>query len=311
MPTYPLLPTATRALLTPYRLQARETRLPNLSGGQLMRRKGQSLEFREYLPYQPGDDVRFVDWRASARYGGPTDWVVRSFVAEEHLRLVVSVDARATMAFPPALPKLLIARWLAEALARVAIESGDQVWLHQLFAYHTSAPLPIASESQLRAALESLAAQPGPPPPINLGMLRPALPPALVWLIVTDLYFDDDSDARALAAMINEAIAGRCWVLLVDLDSWPSEQAQLKAGRWRIEGPGAPANNLLDLDRGSIEKVANNIQVYKDTFLGWTHLDEADCVRWPWKVGMEAERFFQEQFLADTHIQDIFVKQTI
>jgi hypothetical protein len=311
MPTYQLLSRASCDLLLPYRLQARETILPNLSGGQLMRRKGQSLDFREYLPYQPGDDVRFVDWRASARYGGPTDWVVRSFVAEEHLRLVVSVDARPTMELPRELPKLQLARWLAEALARVAIASGDQVWLHRLFDRYDSAPLPITSESQLRDALESLVAQPNVQPPINLGMLRPALPPAIVWLIVTDLYFDDDSDARALATMIDEAIAGRCWVLLVDLDSWPFEQAALDTGRWRIEGPGAPANNLLDLDRDSIKSVDEHIHKHKKKFLDGTHLDQPDYVHWLWPASGDAERFFQEQFLAEKRIQDIFVKQTL
>ena len=100
MKSYPLLPYAARRLLQRYRLEARQALAPNLTGGQLMRRKGQSMEFREHVVYQIGDDIRFVDWRASARRGQEHDLVARSFVAEEQLKLLISVDTRPTMALP-------------------------------------------------------------------------------------------------------------------------------------------------------------------------------------------------------------------
>lgn len=43
----------------------------NLSGTYASSFKGQGLAFREVRPYQPGDDVRVIDWNVSARMQEP------------------------------------------------------------------------------------------------------------------------------------------------------------------------------------------------------------------------------------------------
>ena len=40
-------------------------------GGHLSRFRGRGMEFDEARPYQPGDDVRTLDWRVTARTGQP------------------------------------------------------------------------------------------------------------------------------------------------------------------------------------------------------------------------------------------------
>jgi len=48
-------------------------------GATRRRRLGQSLEYREHREYVAGDDIRNIDWRASARYKGPSiDWCAPS-----------------------------------------------------------------------------------------------------------------------------------------------------------------------------------------------------------------------------------------
>lgn len=52
--------------------------------------RGQGIEFSEVRPYQPGDDVRTIDWNVTARMGNP---FVKRFVEERELTVIVAVDA--------------------------------------------------------------------------------------------------------------------------------------------------------------------------------------------------------------------------
>lgn len=66
------------------------------SGGYLSRTKGRGMEFDEVRPYQPGDDIRSIDWRVTAR----TDKTHTKLFREERERPVfISVDYRASMQF--------------------------------------------------------------------------------------------------------------------------------------------------------------------------------------------------------------------
>ena len=59
-------------------------------GGQYHSRfKGQGIEFDDFREYQPGDDVRFIDWNVTARMNNP---FVRKYVEERELTLMLLVD---------------------------------------------------------------------------------------------------------------------------------------------------------------------------------------------------------------------------
>lgn len=57
---------------------------------------GQGMELHDVRPYQPGDDVRHMDWRATARSGRP---LTRVFVEEHARRLFLFIDRRPGMMF--------------------------------------------------------------------------------------------------------------------------------------------------------------------------------------------------------------------
>jgi len=90
--------------------------------------KGFSVEFSEYRSYQPGDDIRLVDWRAYAR---SDRYYVREFEAETNLRFYICVDASASMAFPAggAVTKFGYAATCAAALAYLTLAQRDAVAL--------------------------------------------------------------------------------------------------------------------------------------------------------------------------------------
>ena len=52
--------------------------------------KGQGIEFSEVRPYQPGDEVRSIDWNVTARMGAP---YVKRYVEERELTVLLVIDA--------------------------------------------------------------------------------------------------------------------------------------------------------------------------------------------------------------------------
>ena len=66
------------------------------SGGYLSRFKGRGMEFDEVRLYQPGDDVRSIDWKVTARTDKPHTKIFRE---ERERPVFISVDNRLTMQF--------------------------------------------------------------------------------------------------------------------------------------------------------------------------------------------------------------------
>ncbi len=69
-------------------------------GGLHSQRRGQGSDVAGSRPYQPGDDVKRIDWNASARLSlarGSDEFIVREHYAEEAPRVVVLCDRRPTM----------------------------------------------------------------------------------------------------------------------------------------------------------------------------------------------------------------------
>src|SRR3954454_9391684 len=89
--------------------------------------KGQGLAFREVRQYQPGDDVRTIDWNVSARMN---DTFVKVFVEEREMTVMLVVDLSASERFgTQRAPKARVASEVAALLAFSAIRNNDRVGL--------------------------------------------------------------------------------------------------------------------------------------------------------------------------------------
>ena len=87
--------------------------------------KGQGMEFDEVRPYQPGDEVRTIDWKVTARTGEP---FVKRYVEERELTVMLLVDASASGQFGTVNRfKREIAAELAAVLAFSATSNNDKV----------------------------------------------------------------------------------------------------------------------------------------------------------------------------------------
>lgn len=96
-----------------------------LSGRHASRLRGRGLTFEELRDYRPGDDIRSMDWRATARLRKPH---VRVFSEERERPVLLVVDQRATMFFGSArTTKATAAAEVAALGAWRALEVGDRV----------------------------------------------------------------------------------------------------------------------------------------------------------------------------------------
>lgn len=96
-----------------------------LSGRHASRLRGRGLTFEELRDYRPGDDIRSMDWRATARLRRPH---VRVYSEERERPTLLLVDQRSTMFFGSAgTTKATAAADLAALAAWRALEGGDRV----------------------------------------------------------------------------------------------------------------------------------------------------------------------------------------
>lgn len=301
--------------LMQYRLEARGQIRRNLVGGHVTRRIGQSLEFREYAPYTPGDDIRHVDWRATFRnHGGGAvrqadQWLLRRYESEERLQLLLSLDLRQSMYFPQQMTrsaidygrsKAQIAQWIASALSIIALEERDGVVLHRLFG-EPMPPVEVPARAQLAPLLERL---PSGLTAFNDALLEQFLPPTACWVILTDFY------STNMERLLERVRGATNWVIFVELDSWPAERAAVQSGARRIQGPDSDEKRV-QITPEVLREVEQRIAAQRNRVL--ETCPRADHTRWVWPASDEFDpvSFFQARLAADRVLQRLFMKESI
>ena len=185
-----------------------------LAGTHVSRRHGVGMEFNQYRPYQPGDDLRRLDWRLAAR---SDRYYLRESEVDTSLTVHLLLDASASMNHRDAngLTKLDYARLLLGALAYLAQHQGDAVGLTILGPAGLRHLPPRADTRQLPRiyhALETTEAAGTFPDAATLAPLTARRQRALT-VCVSDLYEEGDEINRLLARL--RAVSGE--VLLLHL----------------------------------------------------------------------------------------------
>ncbi len=108
--------------LMQYKIDGAEGFLSNYEGERKSRQKGQSQEFSDFRPYNPGDDIRLIDWNAYAR----TDqYYVKLYEEEREARITIVLDHSASMGLLEKKRKL--SEELVLIISYVALAAGDSV----------------------------------------------------------------------------------------------------------------------------------------------------------------------------------------
>lgn len=89
--------------------------------------KGRGIEFDEVREYQPGDEIRAIDWNVTARMGHP---YVKKYVEERQLTVMLLLDASSSSHFGTTKRfKKELAAEVSAVLAFAAIKNNDRVGL--------------------------------------------------------------------------------------------------------------------------------------------------------------------------------------
>jgi uncharacterized protein (DUF58 family) len=136
---------------------ARQPQGSILAGNHASRLRGRGLNFDELRRYQPGDDLRHLDWRASLRTGKP---VVRTFTEERDRPALIVVDQRMSMFFGSQRSfKSAVAAELAALAAWMVFHAGDRVGGLVFNDQRIDSVAPLRSRKRVEALLSRVAKQ--------------------------------------------------------------------------------------------------------------------------------------------------------
>ena len=230
-----MISAAGRRTLDRYALAARE--MSASSGDRSAREAGSSVEFHDFRPYQPGDELRAVDWRAYAR---TRRVVTRLYRAERTIDVHVVLDVSASMGLAG---KLDYARTVAELVSYVGQRDA-------LTRVHTTAGVAspaaqgrigLARAWDLLDAAEPLAGVPGPVEGVRAFALGlPRVRGAALAVVVSDL-LDPLPWRPALVALRARGLDAAFLQVLSDDDLSPPEGrfevVDVETEERRIVGP--------------------------------------------------------------------------
>lgn len=190
-------------------LRARRLTTDMLSGNYVSAFKGRGMRFEQVREYQPGDDVRHIDWNVTARMRAP---FVKEFREERELTVMLLVDVSSSGAFGSQDKfKNETAAEVAAILAYAAIKSHDRVGVI-IFSdriEHVVAPKSGRAHvwRVIRDILASRTERRGTSIAAGLGYLHKVLKRRAVVFVVSDFLDDAYADALGIAARRHDLTA--------------------------------------------------------------------------------------------------------
>ena len=240
------------------------------SGLRNARARGAGLEFHDFRHYQPGDDLRSIDWNVEARL---RQLVVRVFRAEGQLQLHLLVDISRSMTTGSP-DKLDCARKLAAALCYVAVERRDAVGVATFDETIRAYVKPAAGRAQIFKIFETLRAS----EPVNRSAINRALidyggavrGPGLA-VVISD-FFHPDGALDGLRYLLYRGLTPAIVQVVSDEELQPE-----------IDGD-AELVDIEDASGASLAVDVASVAAYQDRLARMSAELEAFCLSWslPW-----------------------------
>jgi len=193
--------------------------------------KGQGIDFDDFREYQPGDEVRSIDWNITARQGTP---FIRKYVEERELTVYVAVDVSGSTLYGSSHQSLrMLAARVAAAFAFSAIHNQDKCGL-VLFNDEVQLFLPPAKSRRhvlrmIREILYAPARGHITQPKTALDLISRHTSRRCLVFLLSDFQFPDLATSLRTAALRHDLVA----IQLID----PAQEELPHAGRVRLADP--------------------------------------------------------------------------
>ena len=238
------------------RLPMRQAAASALAGAYRSRFRGRGVDFLESRNYQPGDDIRNMDWRVTARTGRPHTKV---FQEERERPVLIVLDASPSLYFGTRRRlKSVVAGQMAAAVAWSAVRRGDRIGGF-LFAPGRHRELrPAGGRRGAMRMIQGLVEWLEPhsdgngetePLSVALERVRHAVRPGSLVVVISDFFSMDDDCNRHLSRLRQHNDVIGCQVL-------DSAEYRLPAGRFPI----SDGEDAAVLDMGQGESSAQRYQ---------------------------------------------------
>jgi uncharacterized protein (DUF58 family) len=167
-------------------------------------KKGFSVEFAEHRGYQPGDDLRYLDWKVVAR---ADKWLIKQFEEETNLRATIVLDVSKSMHWtgdPNRITKLAYAERMAAAIAWLLLRQRDAVGMIR-FDDEVRSVIPPRARTQhwrrIVTALEDPGAGTGSDAPGALKQVAQLVTRPGMVIFISDLLVNEDEAGEAIAML--------------------------------------------------------------------------------------------------------------
>ncbi|CAN5429309.1 DUF58 domain-containing protein [soil metagenome] len=238
--------------------------------------KGQGIDFDDFREYQPGDEVRSIDWNVTARLNHP---YIKKFAEERELTVFLAVDISASGGYGSVnQSKRELAAEVAALLAFSAISNQDKVGLI-LFADDVELYLPPRKGSRhiLRIIREILFVDPkswGTDLRPALRMLVKASPRRALVFVLSDFIGENYESALRTAAIKHDLVA----IQIKD----PAEATLPAAGWVTFEDPETGEQSLVNTSRiafrRAYHKLATAWQAERDALFKAHSIDKIELL---------------------------------
>ncbi len=223
--------------------------------------RGSSVEFAEYRPFTEGDDFRYIDWNAFARW---RQLVLKLFVEEEDLYIHFLLDGTASMDFGDPL-KFDYARKIVAGLGYLGLSNLDRVSVVPLGSEPAQWWFPSRGRDRFLPLLRYLAAMPVTGAGAHLEtatrkwqMMKPRR--GLV-VMVSDLWGFERGDA--LRAMDRIRYGRHELAVIQVMDE--TEQSAGAAGEYELVDTEYGHRRKIILDRASAKEFDDNFRQYQES----------------------------------------------
>jgi uncharacterized protein (DUF58 family) len=223
------------------------------------------MDFREHRKYVPGDDLRFVDWKASARH---EHYFLRQGEQPKEASIYLVVDCSGSMAWGEP-PKSRVQLLLAAALGYVALAQGDRLTVLPVGGRRRQSPMgPITGKGQVPNLLRFLRTlEFGGQTPLEEAICQSlqSASPAGLAIVLSDLM-----GIPALSPALSHFPAPR-WDVVVIQILHPAELVPAYHGNWELMDVETGQCANYDIDSEAIDR-------YKASLASWIAKMELECV---------------------------------